>query len=87
MISPATKNCFSSYALDIFDVCRIMTAEGIGDALDRLDIINNVMRYAEKQLCFDHTYEGWLQVGFHTSIFTIPVSSILIIPDPSKCGL
>ena len=53
------------FAFDIIDVCRIMAAASMGDALDRLEVINNAMRYAGKTLCFDHTYEGWLRVCFH----------------------
>jgi len=48
----------TSFPLDIFSTCAIMTNETIGSPMERLAKINEIMLGGEK--CADHTYQSFL---------------------------
>ena len=48
----------TSFPLDIFATCDIMTNETIGSTVERLAKINEIMLGGEK--CADHTYQSFL---------------------------
>ena len=48
------------YEEDIFSICRIMTDESIGDPINRLAAVNDVMLGSDEDLCMDTSYASWV---------------------------
>jgi pimeloyl-ACP methyl ester carboxylesterase len=45
------------YEEDIFSICAMMTDESLGEPMNRLAVVNDVMIGSDQDLCFDHTYD------------------------------
>ena len=50
------------YPVDMFEVCNVMTDESLGEAIDRLAVINDMMLEMNGEECLDYTYESFLEV-------------------------
>ena len=46
----------------MFEVCNVMTDESLGEAIDRLAVINDMMLEMNGEECLDYTYESFLEV-------------------------
>merc|ERR1719495_2713495 len=55
------------YEEDIFSICRIMTDESIGEPINRLAAVNDVMLGSDEDLCMDTSYASWLEYLSSTS--------------------
>lgn len=49
------------YPEDIFSICAVMTDETLGDPVDRLAAVNEIMLEMSGEECVDHTYDAFLQ--------------------------
>ena len=47
----------------MFEVCNVMINESLGEAIDRLEVINDMMLEQNAEECLDHTYAAFLQVN------------------------
>ena len=52
----------------MFEVCNVMTDESLGEAIDRLAVINDMMLEMNGEECLDYTYESFLEVRSITSL-------------------
>merc|ERR1719370_1886660 len=48
------------YPEDIFSICAVMTDESLGDPVDRLAAVNEIMMEMSGEECVDHTYNTFL---------------------------
>jgi len=48
------------YPVDMVEVCRVMTDETLGEPLDRLAVVNDMMLEMNGEECLDHTYATFL---------------------------
>merc|ERR1711892_1488714 len=48
------------YEEDIFSICAVMTDESLGEPMDRLAAVNDIMLNLGQEECLDHTYESFL---------------------------
>ena len=48
------------YPVDMVEVCSVMTDEGLGEPLDRLAVVNDMMLEMNAEECLDHTYATFL---------------------------
>ena len=55
------------YPVDMFEVCNVMTDESLGEAVDRLAVINDMMLEMNGEECLDYTYESFLEVRTSTN--------------------
>merc|ERR1711872_693606 len=55
------------YEEDIFSICAIMTDESIGEPINRLATVNDVMLGSDEDTCLDHTYDSFLAQLSETS--------------------
>ena len=53
----------SRYPVDMFEVCNVMTDASLGEAVDRLAVINDMMLEMNGEECLDYTYESFLEVS------------------------
>merc|ERR1719210_2841834 len=49
------------YEEDIFSICAVMTDESLGEPVDRLAAVNEIMMEMSGEECVDHTYNTFLQ--------------------------
>ena len=52
----------------MFEVCNVMTDESLGEAIDRLAVINDMMLEMNGEECLDYTYESFLEVRVSSSV-------------------
>jgi len=45
---------------DIFSICAVMTDESLGEPIDRLAAVNDIMLESNQEECLDHTYASFL---------------------------
>merc|ERR1719317_1031584 len=55
------------YEEDIFSICAIMTDDSIGEPINRLAAVNDVMLGSDADMCLDHTYATFLAQLSETS--------------------
>merc|ERR1719317_1293558 len=55
------------YEEDIFSICAIMTDDSIGEPINRLAAVNDVMLGSDADMCLDHTYASFLAQLSETS--------------------
>merc|ERR1719320_844947 len=55
------------YEEDIFSICAIMTDDSIGEPINRLAAVNDVMLGSDADTCLDHTYATFLAQLSETS--------------------
>ena len=46
----------------MFEVCNVMTDESLGEAIDRLAVINDMMLEMNGEDCLEESYEAFLEV-------------------------
>ena len=55
----------------MFEVCNVMTDESLGEAIDRLAVINDMMLEMNGEECLDYTYESFLEVRVIKSLLRL----------------
>jgi len=50
------------YEEDIFSICKVMTDESLGEPIDRLAVVNDIMLSLNQDECVDHTYASFLSL-------------------------
>jgi len=50
------------YNEDIFSICAIMTDESLGEPMNRLAALNDVLLGPDQEMCLDHTYNSFLSL-------------------------
>ena len=55
------------YEEDIFSICAIMTDESLGEPMNRLAAVNDVMLSSSQEECLDHTYASFLSMLSETT--------------------
>ena len=49
------------YPVDISSTCAVMTDEGLGDPVDRLAAVTEIMLEEDGEECLDHAYNSFLE--------------------------
>merc|ERR1719167_807465 len=55
------------FSEDIFSICEVMTDESIGEPINRLAAVNDIMLGLNQEECVDHEYESFLSLLTETS--------------------
>ena len=70
----------------MFEVCNVMTDESLGEAIDRLAVINDMMLEMNGEECLDYTYESFLEVRVITSLLIKSHIKMLIRMSVRRTG-